>query len=64
MGIFDFFFPPSKSRQDCKKKRRFTSDSDAQAALRRINPAKKPGKPVRAYKCPDCNGYHLTSQRQ
>jgi len=47
----------------CKRKRRFDNDADAQAALKRINPARKLKKPARVYKCPVCNGYHLTSQR-
>lgn len=52
-----------KERDNCRRKVRFTSDAAAQAALQRINPAKKSGKPLRVYKCPVCSGWHLTSQR-
>lgn len=47
----------------CKRKRRFGSDADAQAALKRINPTRELKKPTRVYKCPVCFGYHLTTQR-
>jgi hypothetical protein len=52
-----------KERAACKAKRRFGSDADAQAALKRINPGRALKKPARVYKCSVCAGYHLTSQR-
>jgi hypothetical protein len=47
---------------NCKKKVRFKSDADAQAAIKKINPGKKAKRPSRFYKCPVCAGYHLSSQ--
>jgi hypothetical protein len=48
----------------CKRKKRYSNDSTAQEALKRINPTHALNKPTRVYKCPVCSGYHLTSQRQ
>ena len=49
----------------CQRKVRFGSDAAAQAALKKINPAKaSAAKPNRVYKCPVCSGFHLTSHRQ
>jgi len=50
--------------QACKRKVRYSNDSTAQEALKRINPTHALNKPTRVYKCPVCSGYHLTSQRQ
>jgi hypothetical protein len=55
--------PYKKEIAICKQKVRFSSQAAAQAALQRINPSKKSGKPIRTYKCPVCSGWHLTSQR-
>jgi len=55
----------TQSEKDaCKRKRRFGSDADAQAALKKINPLHALKKPTRVYKCGICSGYHLTSQRK
>ncbi|MDZ7786223.1 MAG: hypothetical protein U5L95_03820 [Candidatus Saccharibacteria bacterium] len=58
-----FFKKPTKSSQNCKNKRRFKNDTEALAAIKRINPTKANKKPRRSYKCPHCGGYHLTSTR-
>lgn len=52
-----------KERALCKAKRRFSSDADAQAAVKRINPSRALKKPARVYRCTVCVGYHLTSRR-
>jgi hypothetical protein len=51
-----------KEKAACKSKKRFSSDPAAQAALKKINPARKLKKPYRVYKCPVCSGWHLSSQ--
>jgi hypothetical protein len=48
----------------CKKKKRFSNEAAAKDALKKINPARKLGKPYRIYKCPVCFGYHLTSSNK
>jgi hypothetical protein len=48
-------------KASCKKKVRFANQAAAQAAIKKINPIKRLGKPSRVYKCPVCSGYHLTS---
>lgn len=60
MGFFNFLFGPKK--HTCKTKRRFSDEQSARAALNLINPTRKNGKPYRYYKCPECNGYHLSSK--
>lgn len=55
--------PYKKEIAICKQKVRFANSAAAGAALDRINPGRKSGKPLRVYKCPVCSGYHLTSQR-
>jgi hypothetical protein len=60
MSLFSFLFGPKK--HTCKTKRRFDNEASAQAALNLINPRRKPGKPFRSYKCPQCHGYHLSSK--
>jgi hypothetical protein len=52
-----------KETAACKRKRRFNTDADAVAAIKKINPTHALNKPTRVYKCPVCAGYHLTSQR-
>ena len=47
---------------NCKRKRRFNNDVEAQAALKRINPGKASRGPSRVYKCQVCGGYHLSSK--
>jgi hypothetical protein len=54
--------PSSNEIASCKKKIRFSSDAAAQAARKKINPAKRLKRPYRVYKCPVCFGWHLTSQ--
>jgi hypothetical protein len=45
----------------CNNKRRFKGEADAVYALNLINPGRANAKkPSRAYKCPQCNGWHLT----
>lgn len=51
---------PNKVRSGCKfspQKRRFSSREDADAAV-----AEEEG--LRAYKCPGCKGWHLTSSQR
>lgn len=43
-------------------KQRFRDWMEAQLALQRIAPQSRPVLPVRAYACPFCQGFHLTSQ--
>lgn len=49
-------------KQNCKNKVRYSSDAAAQSAIKKINSSKKLGKPRRVYKCPFCNGWHLSSK--
>lgn len=60
--IFSWLFggPSKHERKMCRNKVRYQNYPQAQAALNRINPRKKSGKPIRYYKCPHCKGYHLT----
>lgn len=60
MWLFRMLFGPKK--HTCKTKRRFENEQSARAALDRINPKRKSGKPFRSYKCPECAGYHLSSK--
>lgn len=62
MGLFGwlFGFPSAAEKKMCRDKVRYTSYPEAQAALDRINPGRRRGKPIRYYKCPKCNGYHIT----
>lgn len=62
MGLFNWIFgaPSKQDRKMCHNKVRYKSYPEAQAALNRINPARKPDKPIRYYKCPHCSGYHIT----
>lgn len=49
----------------CGDKRRFRSKLDAQMALARIRGRTENEShdiPTRAYRCPHCKGWHLTSQ--
>ena len=59
--MFGLFGPSKEKRKMCTSKRRFASEADAKHALGLINPGlAKANKPSRVYKCPHCNGYHLT----
>jgi hypothetical protein len=53
-----------KEKANCKKKTRYTSDASAQNAIKKINSSKLLGKPRRAYKCPVCSGWHLSSKQK
>ncbi|MCA9343589.1 hypothetical protein KC947_01395 [Candidatus Saccharibacteria bacterium] len=52
----------SIEKKNCKNKTRYSNDASAQEALKRINQNKTLGKPRRVYKCPVCNGWHLSSK--
>ena len=56
--------PSVNEKMVCKKKVRFTSEAAAKSALKKINLTWKLKKPSRAYKCPVCSDWHLTSQRK
>lgn len=43
----------------CASKIRFSTMNGAQAAVQ-----KQPDKPLAAYHCPMCQGYHLTTKRE
>lgn len=64
MWLFDLLFPTTpRDKKMCKNKVRFKNEPAAIAALNRINPRRAANKPIRAYRCPRCRGYHLTSSR-
>lgn len=48
-------------KQNCKRKVRYSNEPSATAALNKINPTRKQGKPYRSYRCLVCAGYHLTT---
>jgi len=52
----------SDQKSTCRKKARYSSEAAAKAALNKINPSRKLGKPRRAYKCPNCGNWHLSSK--
>lgn len=59
--------PPEKRNKghwrDCRSKRRFASEGDAQQAIARARRRSAGGRvPLRIYWCPHCSGFHLTSQ--
>jgi hypothetical protein len=56
--------PTPLEKAACKRKTRYSTSSAADAALKRINPSHALNKPTRAYKCPVCAGWHMTSKRQ
>jgi len=62
MGLFGwlFGFPNSAEKKMCRDKVRYKTYVAASEAIKRINPTRKPDKPIRYYKCPHCNGYHIT----
>ena len=50
----------------CHDKRRYATGAKARAATTTIRtrgrgPSRNEAKPARAYPCPDCHGWHLTS---
>lgn len=46
----------------CNGKRRYRSHQEAIQSLHHIkNTSKRDRQPVRAYECPRCHGWHLTS---
>lgn len=51
--------------QACRRKRRFPNSARAKAAIRTVKRYGARGaqdkKPHRAYQCPHCHGWHLTS---
>lgn len=49
----------------CERKRRFRDRIAAEMAIQRIatRGVVTDKDPVRAYRCPDCRGWHLTSRR-
>lgn len=52
---------------DCRSKRRFASRGKAEYAvwaIRRTGDRRGDRKPRRAYRCPHCKGWHLTSQER
>lgn len=52
----------SKDRGACPSgKRRFRDHPSAVAALRRTGSSSREVRPVRAYECDRCQGWHLTS---
>lgn len=51
--------PALKDRyRQCYKKRRYKSEHDARLSAN--NCMAKRGKPLRVYRCPVCNGWHIT----
>ncbi len=46
---------------DCERKTRFRSENEAGAAIVRAGRNPRAKVPVRAYECPHCEGFHLTS---
>lgn len=53
---------PNRKRT-CQGKRRFRDREEAVAAIRTLRTKSDRGKhPHRAYECPTCHGWHLTSQ--
>jgi hypothetical protein len=54
----------SRGRQrTCRGKRRYHDHAQAIRVLHLLASRSERGKiPTRAYYCPDCNGWHLTSQ--
>lgn len=66
MRLFELLFgQPSKGdKKMCRNKRRYANEPAAKAALQRINPYRMNDRPTRSYKCPLCNGYHLTRQQR
>jgi hypothetical protein len=56
-----FIMANEKEKLNCKRKVRYANEPTAKAALDKINPARKQGKPYRAYRCQICAGYHLTT---
>lgn len=46
----------------CGGKRRFRDQQEALRAMRTIQKNPRLVRPVRAYECHACNGWHLTSQ--
>ena len=48
---------------NCKKVRYDTEESCLKAIKKISNIEERRKMPVRAYECPFCNGYHMTSQK-
>lgn len=55
---------PKFNALPCRDKRRYKTGGAARRALRNVRNygEKREGKPARPYPCPDCNGWHLTSE--
>ena len=53
--------PSAKDRyRQCGKKRRYRSEHDARLSAN--NGMTKRGTPLRVYRCPICNGWHITKR--
>lgn len=51
--------------RSCNGKRRFHDKVEATAALHVLqNKSTRQVQPTRAYECPKCKGWHLTSQKE
>lgn len=47
----------------CGTKKRFRDDIAAKFAMTRMDTTATETRPIRAYKCPICKGWHLTSKK-
>jgi hypothetical protein len=56
--------PKGRNVLTCRDKRRFRDGKAARKALGTIKDRgeRRAGKPQRAYACPECGGWHLTSE--
>lgn len=56
-----FEAPPIEHVPFICEKKTFATKKDAQNSLKTIRSTKTEKKPIRAYECPKCSGWHLTS---